>query len=138
MKTGALPSGKYSGNVFGVAPTVLRSWQRALGKTIAPGLHGRCLDTLLHVSVGDGEPAFETLFHVIDSWVAVISHSQQHRDMADACWPAALAERKKRCKRLRWKGITGIMSATIAVLLDLSLTKPLRRARWTGTICMLS
>ena len=56
--TGIVSQRSYAAGVFGVAPSVVLSWRRSIGRTLSPGMRGRCLDTLLQFKVGSRDPHF--------------------------------------------------------------------------------
>ena len=106
------------------------SRRRTFAKVLAPGMRGRCLDTLLQLEYGEaGDPFGTSAFQVLNSWVEVITHSEAMRDRAERAWQRAVDVRRQRSPQRRWQGITGIMSAIIALLLDLSW-KPLGPWHW--------
>ena len=84
LRQGVHAQRSYAANVFGVAPTVLLSWRRTFAKVLAPGMRGRCLDTLLQLEYGEaGDPFFTSAFQVLNSWIDVITHSEAMRDRAE-------------------------------------------------------
>ena len=70
-------------------------------------------------AAAQADPFFATTSQVLESWFLIIAGADEDRTRAQAAWPAALEHRRLMPKKTRWQGITGVMSATIAALLDI-------------------
>eukprot|EP00974_Lingulodinium_polyedra_P071004 6872250-Lingulodinium_polyedra.AAC.1 len=70
---------------------------------VAPGLRGRCLDTLMQVEYGASDPAIKTIFTVVDAWQFIICSGPTLRARASRRWPREVA-RRTAMGRHRWKG----------------------------------
>ena len=116
--TGIGPQRTYAAGVFGVAPSVVLSWRRSIGRTLSPGMRGRCLDTFLQLEVGARDPHFATAFQVLDAWIYLLSQPA-HRKRAERAWPRARKLVLSRPPNKRWRRATGVTYAVICLLLDI-------------------
>ncbi len=83
--TGALPQASYAWKVLGVAPSVLQQRRRALTSTLARGTAGRCLTTLLALEVRKKDPAFTTVFQLLESWFQIVAALPEKKIGSHAC-----------------------------------------------------
>ena len=116
--SGIGPQRTYGAGVFGVAPSVVLGWRRTIARTLAPGMKGRCLDTLLQIECGAKDPFISTAFQLLDAWIFILS-LEAERGRASVAWPRALAKIQLRQANRRWRCVTGVTYAMICLLLDL-------------------
>ncbi|CAK0871462.1 unnamed protein product [Prorocentrum cordatum] len=116
---GVLPMGGYSDRVYGAAPSVILRWRRAIAQTVAKKWPGRCLTTLLQLKVGAKDPQVQMVHQVVESWMQVIFSAKLDLALARITWARAKEKLEGRKRTSRSKGVTGIVTATIATLLDL-------------------
>ncbi|CAK0800747.1 unnamed protein product, partial [Prorocentrum cordatum] len=116
---GVLPMADYSDKVFGAAPSVINSWRKALGQTLAKKWPGRCLTTLLQLRVGRKDPQYQIVHRLVESWMSIIFKPGFDLELARRTWRTARRRIDSRDLKDRWRGITGVVSATIATLLDI-------------------
>ena len=116
--TGIGPQRTYAAGVFGVAPSVVLSWRRSIGRTLSPGMRGRCLDTFLQLEVGARDPHFATAFQVLDAWIYLLSQPAE-RKRAERAWPRARKLVLSWPPNKRWRRATGVTYAVICLLLDI-------------------
>ena len=75
-------------------------WRRRLASCIAPTLKGRCLTTLLQIEIDKGDPAYSTVFVLLDSWMHIISDGLR-RKKANLIWPKVVAAVTKKKEKDR-------------------------------------
>ena len=115
--SGAIPQETYAGRVFGTAPSALAIRRRRLGKLMLPTF-GRCLDTVLQLELGRGDPAFATVFEILEGWIDILAVADL-RTRAKSAWKKVVLKLKSRTRRGRWMAVTGTTHAMVATLLDL-------------------
>ena len=116
---GAIPTFSYSDAVYGSPPSAVLKWRRTLGKAIAPRLNGRCLDTLLMLEAGQGDPVFSSFFRLLGSWTEIISGSALRRRKALQLWPNLLSRIQTCDANRRWRKCSGTTAAIICSLLQI-------------------
>ncbi|CAK0903854.1 unnamed protein product, partial [Prorocentrum cordatum] len=68
--------------------------------------------------VGRKGPQYQIVHRLIESWMAIIFQPGLDLELARRTWRAARRRTEMRAQKDRWRGITGVASATIATLFD--------------------
>eukprot|EP00959_Pyramimonas_sp_CCMP1952_P281323 5880934-Pyramimonas_sp.AAC.1 len=73
-------------HVYGMSPSSIQSWRRAIGGTFTAAVRGRCLDTLLQLGMNEQDLAISQVFRMLDSWVTILTAGAEQRSSAARDW----------------------------------------------------
>ena len=90
VRAGPHAKARYDMKAYGCSPTALAKLRRSLGWLITPRGAGRCLTTALAIDLHETEPAYATVFDILESWFQLLCKGPQARQWAKKAWEPAL------------------------------------------------
>ena len=125
--TGVSPQAKYGQAVMGFSPTTIAGLRAMAARSLAVPA-GACTSVAIALLMGEGQdPSIKTRQEVVTTWLGVWAHEHM-RPRLRLAWKRIRPNLED--ARVRWLRVVGVISATIATLLDIGWD-PLEPDLWS-------